>query len=170
MRLGQFRYMDTNLVWRDSISVRRATLVACDRNPMLVEPVGVSRAEFGSRSGTFRCDVCGRKMKQVEQDVVLANLPLPQKVAHQLRRIRVDGWRCPGCQPYFDHSTFHLRVSPLNYWKEERFCAVCQELTVETVEERTLGQPLLIQTCYCCELLKKLKEKEESILVDCQNS
>ncbi|WP_026735907.1 hypothetical protein [Fischerella sp. PCC 9605] len=102
-------------------------------------------------------------MKEVEPEVVLANLPLPQKVAHQLRRIRVAGWCCPGCQLYLDCSKFHLRVYSLNYWKQEKFCSVCQEFTVETVEEVNSGQHLLIQKCYCCELLKGLKEKEESI-------
>lgn len=105
-------------------------------------------------------------MKQVKQNVVLSHLLLPQKVAYQLRRIRVEGWSCPGCQPYLDDSRFHLRVYPLNYWKVEKFCSVCQELTIETIDETASGQLLSTQKCYCCERLKKLKEKEEAILVN----
>src|SRR4028118_2101107 len=29
---------------------------------------------------SLRCSICGRKMEKVEQEVVLANLPLPQKI------------------------------------------------------------------------------------------
>ena len=137
---------------------------------MLVEPVGLSRADVVSRNETFRCVVCGQRMQKVEPKVVLAHLPLPQKVALQLRRIRVDGWSCLGCQPHLDKSALHLRVYPLNIWKEEKFCLVCQEFTAECVEEVELGQHPLIQKCHCCELVKENNEKAESIFIDCESS
>ncbi len=130
---------------------------------MLIEPLGITRADVASRNKTFRCDICGRKMKKVEQEVVLAKLPLPQKIANQLGRICVEGWCCLKCQLYFDTPVFHLRLYPLNYWKEEKFCTICQEFTIDLFKELELGQFLLIEKCYCCELLKKLKEKKESI-------
>jgi uncharacterized protein len=134
---------------------------------MLVEPVGLSRADdIGSRNETFRCVVCGQRMQKVEPKVVLAHLPLPQKVALQLRRIRVDGWSCSSCQLYLGKSALHLRVYPLNIWKKEKFCLVCQEFTAERVEEVETGQRPLIQKCYCCELVKENNEKTESISIE----
>ncbi len=128
---------------------------------MLVDPVGVSRADnVGRNQGytTYRCSICGRKMEKVEQEVVLANLPLPQKIAHQLRRISVDGWHCSGCQPYCAKPVFHTRVYSLNYWKADKFCSVCQEFTAEVVEESKSGRFFIMQKCYCCGLVQEKKE------------
>lgn len=134
---------------------------------MLVEPVGLSRADLGaSQRETFRCILCGQRMQKVEAKIVLARLPLPQKVALRLRRIRVDGWSCPVCQPHLDGAGVHLRVYPLNFWKEEKFCVVCQEFTADLVEEEESGQHLLRSKCYCCELVKESREKVASILVN----
>jgi hypothetical protein len=138
---------------------------------MLVEPVGLSRADVNaSQNETFRCIVCGQRMQKVEPKVVLAHLPLPQKVALRLRRIRVDGWLCPGCQPHLDESALHLRVYPLNFWKQEKFCVVCQEFTADCIEEVKSGQCSPRQKCYCCELVKENNAKAASISTNCKSS
>jgi uncharacterized protein len=138
---------------------------------MLVEPVGLSRANVDAiQNETFRCIVCGQRMQKVEPKVVLAHLPLPQKIALRLGRIRVDGWACPSCQPHLDKFALHLRVYPLNYWKEEKFCAVCQEFTADCIEEVNSEQPSFMQKCYCCELVKENNEKAASISIDCESN
>lgn len=138
---------------------------------MLVDPVGLSRADIDtSQSEILGCIVCGQYMQKVEPEVVLAHLPLPQKVAFRLRRIRIDGWSCPGCQPHLGKSALHLRVYPLNFWKEEKFCVVCQEFTADHVEKVESGQRSSTQKCYCCELVKENNEKAASISINCESS
>jgi hypothetical protein len=69
------------------------------------------------------------------------------------------------CLSYFDTQPFHLRVYPLNHWKEEKLCTICQEFTIDLFKELELEQFRLIQKYYCCEILKKLKKRKSLFLL-----
>lgn len=118
-----------------------------------IQPEGTSRSIFDDNA--VKCAVCKQPMQKLDQELVLAHLNEPQRVAQTLGSIHVNGWRCSNCHPQLDSLKFHLRTHVLN---ANRFhlCPTCQELTLSRITDQESaatpapGKHVVIEQCVCC--------------------